>query len=103
MLRRRDESQKLSFTDISASDFSAEARGYCQEQFMAEIHARTPEGQTLIGVEVFRRIYEIIGFPRLVAFSRLWGIRSLLDWAYQIWAKNRLALTGRQCECACEA
>jgi predicted DCC family thiol-disulfide oxidoreductase YuxK len=102
MLRRRDRAQQLSFTDISAPGFSAEARGYSHERLMAEMHARTPEGETLVGVEVFRRIYDSLGFSRLVAISRLWGLRTLLDWGYSVWAKNRLALTGRRCEGVCE-
>jgi predicted DCC family thiol-disulfide oxidoreductase YuxK len=101
MLGRKDKAGALSFTDISASTFRAEERGFSQARLMAEIHAVTPEGKTLVGVEVFRQMYERVGFPRLVALSRLWGLRDLLGWAYKVWAKNRLTLTGRRCDATC--
>jgi len=51
---------------------------------------------------VFRRLYTAIGFGPLVSLTRLPGVRQLLDVAYDVFAKNRLRLTGRCVDGACE-
>lgn len=95
LIRRRDHDQKIVFTDISAPDFEAEALGKSHDELMAEIHGRLPDGTWLRGVEVFRRVYEAIGFRSLVRLSRLPGISLALDVGYGLFARNRLRLTGR--------
>ncbi len=62
---------------------------------MSRIHGRDPMGNWCIGVEVFRRLYTAAGFHKAVWVSRLPLIRSLLDVAYVVFAKNRLRITGR--------
>jgi len=69
---------------------------------MARIHARTSDGTWMQGVEVFRRLYTAVGFGALVAPTRLPGIAQLLDLGYRWFAKNRLRLTGRCADGACE-
>jgi predicted DCC family thiol-disulfide oxidoreductase YuxK len=95
MLRRRDAHNRIRFTDIAAPHFDARALGVTFETLMQRIHARLPSGEMIEGVEVFRRLYDAVGFRRLVAVSRWPVIRSLLDVAYTLFAKNRLRLTGR--------
>lgn len=95
LIRSRDREGRILFTNIAAQEFSAEARGFSEQQLMSEIHALLPDGTHLVGVEVFRRMYELIGFGSLVSMTRLWGVRQGLDSVYQLWAKNRLRLTGR--------
>ncbi|MBX3438931.1 MAG: DUF393 domain-containing protein [Planctomycetaceae bacterium] len=97
MLRRRDRHQRIRFTDIAAPDFDAAATGKTLHQLMAEIHGRLPDGTIISGVEVFRRLYTAIGCRTLAAAMRLPGISRLLDWGYQVFARSRLKLTGRQC------
>ncbi len=46
-------------------------------------------------MEVFRHLYAAVGFRRLVAISRWFGISHLLELGYHLFAKNRLRLTGR--------
>jgi len=94
-LRRRDRRGRIRFTDISSPDFAAASVGKTDDALMAQIHARLPDGTWLQGVEVFRRLYAAIGFARLVFVSRLPLISQLLDWAYPVFARNRLRLTGR--------
>ena len=62
---------------------------------MAQIHARLPDGSWLTGVEVFRQLYQDLGFRRLVAISRWPGIAQGLTAGYRLFARNRLRLTGR--------
>lgn len=95
MLRRLDRKQKIRFTDIAAPDFDADAVGLSYRALMDRIHGRLPSGEIIEGVEVFRRLYAAVGFGPLVAATRLWGIRHLLDKAYAMFAANRLRLTGR--------
>ena len=95
VLQRRDVGGRIRFTDIAAVDFSPEAYGRSQQDFMDRIQGRLPNGAWIEGVEVFRRLYELVGFKRLVWVSRLPVISQLLGVAYDLFAKNRLRLTGR--------
>ena len=65
------------------------------QDFMDEIHGRLPDGQWITGVEVFRRLYAAVGLGPLVSLTRLPGISHGLEAGYQVFAKNRLRLTGR--------
>lgn len=101
LLRRLDRRGRVRFTDIAAPDFDLAAAGVPWEKLMERIHARLADGTLVDGVEVFRRIYAAIGFPRLAALSRLPGISHLLDLAYRWFAANRMRLTGRCADGAC--
>ncbi|QQR88722.1 MAG: DUF393 domain-containing protein [Myxococcales bacterium] len=93
--KRRNTHGQVKFTDIAAPDFNAESYGLSQSELMDKIHARLPSGEILVGVEVFRQMYTLLGFPRLVALSRLAGVETALNWSYGKFAKNRLKWTGR--------
>jgi predicted DCC family thiol-disulfide oxidoreductase YuxK len=101
MLRRRDRDRNIRFTNIAAQGFDAAAVGLDARTLMQRIHGRLPNGQVIEGVEVFRRLYDAVGFRRLVAASRAPGVAQLLDAAYALFAKNRLRLTGRCDAAAC--
>jgi predicted DCC family thiol-disulfide oxidoreductase YuxK len=98
-LRKRDRRGQLRFTDIAAAGFDAPAvTGRSLADLMDRIHGRLPDGTMVEGVEVFRRLYGALGFAgvdRLVSWSRAPVIAWLLDWAYRVFARNRLRLTGR--------
>jgi len=97
MLQRRDRKQRIRFTDISAAGFDPASIGLDHAALMAKIHARLPNGELIEGVEVFRRLYEAVGFGFAVSVSRAPGVSQMLDVAYRVFARNRLRLTGR-CE-----
>jgi predicted DCC family thiol-disulfide oxidoreductase YuxK len=96
-LRRLDRKQQICFTDIAAPSGAARAHSFGLEraELMARIHGRTAAGQIVEGVEVFRQLYGAVGFEKLVGLTRLPGVRSVLDAAYTVFAKNRLRLTRR--------
>jgi predicted DCC family thiol-disulfide oxidoreductase YuxK len=94
-LRRWDRREKIRFTDIDASEFQAIQVGKSQEELMAQMHGRLPDGHWVRGVEVFRRLYTAVGFGPLVVLSRWPIISHLLDLGYVVFARNRLRLTGR--------
>jgi predicted DCC family thiol-disulfide oxidoreductase YuxK len=102
MLRRLDEAGRIRFTDITSPQFDASALGLDQATLMATIHGRLANGQLVRGVEVFRQLYAAVGFRRAVALSRVPGVSHLLDLAYAVFAKNRLRLTGRCVDGACD-
>lgn len=93
--RRWDQQHQIRFTNIDAPDFQAIDYGKTQDEFMAQMHGRLVDGTWVRGVEVFRRLYSIIGWKMLVAVSRWPIISQLLDLGYAVYAKNRLRLTGR--------
>jgi predicted DCC family thiol-disulfide oxidoreductase YuxK len=98
MLQRLDRKARIRFTDIAARDFDPASTGMSMTDLMARIHGRLlPSGEHIEGVEVFRRLYEAVGLGPVVAATRLWGVRQLLDAGYRTFAANRLRLTGR-CE-----
>jgi predicted DCC family thiol-disulfide oxidoreductase YuxK len=94
-LRRLDRHSRIRLTDIAAPHFNASLLGLTQDDLLARIHARLPDGRLIEGVEVFRRAYTAIGLGPLVALSRLPGVSSLLDLLYTGFARNRLRFTGR--------
>lgn len=101
-LRRWDRRGRIRFTDIAAEDFSAVGLGLDQDRLMAEIHGRLPDGTWIRGVEVFRRLYAAVGYPRFAAATRWPGVAQALELGYRAFARNRLRWTGR-CEAACKA
>lgn len=108
LLRRMDKQDRILFTDIAAKGFDAAAYGKDHETLMAEIHGRVPsEGGArlnwVVGVDVFRHLYSIVGFGWAVKATKLPGVRQLMDVGYRFFAKYRLPLTGRKCDAgACE-
>ena len=95
MLRRWDRQARIRFTDIDAEGFQPESYGKSLAELMAQMHARLPDGNWIVGVEVFRRLYSATGLGWLVALTRLPILSHSLDAAYWLFAKNRLRLTGR--------
>ena len=93
--------RRIRFTNIASPKFQPAEYGRTMNQLMAEIHGRLPDGNWIIGVEVFRRLYSAIGFGWLVWPTRLPVIRHLADWGYAVFARNRLKWTGR-CTSECD-
>ena len=102
LLRRLDKRERIRFVDIAAEAFDRSSVGVTWEALMDRIHARLPDGTIVEGVEVFRRLYAAVGFGPLVALTRLPGVAQVLDLGYRWFAKNRLRLTGRCADGACE-
>ena len=102
MLKRLDWRDRIVFTDIAAPGFDPDDVGLSMAELMDRIHGRIPDGSTIEGVEVFRRLYAAIGLGPLVALTRLPGISHALDWGYRVFAKNRLKWTGRCTDDVCQ-
>lgn len=100
-LRWMDRRERIAYVDIAEPGFDPAARGLdrTREELMAHIHGRTPEGEWVTGVEVFRRLYAAVGFGPLVALTRVGPVDAALRSAYEVFARNRLKWTGRDEAC----
>ncbi len=96
-LKKRDTGRGLvAFVDIADDQYNAAANGGVDfETAMGRIHAVLPDGTVIQNVEVFRRVYEVLGMGWIYAATQWPIIGPLVDWIYEIWADWRLALTGR--------
>ena len=96
-LKKRDAGRGLvAFVDIADASYTPAAHGGVDfETAMGRIHAVLPDGTVIKNVEVFRRVYEILGMGWIYAVTKLPVIGAVVDRLYEIWADWRLALTGR--------
>jgi len=96
-LKKRDSGRGLvTFVDIADDNYIPEAHGGIDfETAMGRIHAVLPDGTIIKNVEVFRRVYEILGMGWIYAITKLPIISVIADRLYGIWADWRLTLTGR--------
>ncbi len=96
-LQKRDAGRGLvAFVDIAQDAYDPVAHGGVEfETAMGRIHAVLPDGQVIKNVEVFRRVYEVLGMGWVYAITQVPGLGAIADGLYGIWAEQRLALTGR--------
>jgi predicted DCC family thiol-disulfide oxidoreductase YuxK len=96
-LRKRDAGRGLVvFVDIADENYNPQEHGGIDyETAMGRIHAIVTDGTAVKNVEVFRRVYEILGMGWIYAATKLPIIGAIVDAVYEIWADWRLFLTGR--------
>ncbi|MEL6382036.1 MAG: DUF393 domain-containing protein [Cyanobacteria bacterium J06626_18] len=96
-LQKKDAGRGLvDFVDIADDGYSPAANGGVDfATAMGRIHAVLPDGTVIKNVEVFRRIYSILGIGWMYAPTRWPLIGPLVDKLYDIWADWRLQVTGR--------
>jgi predicted DCC family thiol-disulfide oxidoreductase YuxK len=96
-LQRRDGGRGLvAFVDIADDNYDPAAHGGVDfETAMGRIHAVLPDGTVIRNVEVFRRVYEVLGMGWVYALTKLPVVGAIADWLYGVWADYRLVLTGR--------
>ena len=87
---------RVRYTDIAKPEFNAlEQTGLSFDDLMAEIHGRLPSGEVVVGMDVFRNLYGAVGWGFVMAPTGWPGLRVFFDFAYRLFARNRLRLTGR--------
>lgn len=96
-LSKRDINHKIRFTDLNSPDYNPAEHGNVQfSAGMRKIRAVIRSDNTVVtGVEVFRKTYEAIGLGWVFQLTKLPGIGALADTVYDLWAENRLRITGR--------
>lgn len=102
-LKRLDRHDRILFTNIASAKFDAGDYDLTMDELMAEIHGLLPDGRTVKGVEVFRRLYDAVGFGGVVAITRMKPVAATLELGYRWFAKHRLKLTGRCDDTSCQA
>ena len=96
-LRKQDAGQGLvEFVDIAELDYNPQEHGGIDyETAMGRIHAVLSDGTIVKNVEVFRRVYQILGIGWIYAATKLPVIGAIANALYEIWADWRLFLTRR--------
>lgn len=95
-LQKRDINHRIRFTDLSSPSYNPVEHGNVSfERGMRKIRAVLPDKTVVTGVEVFRRTYEAIGLGWMFEITKLPLIGTAADALYDLWAENRLRLTGR--------
>lgn len=96
-LQKRDAGRGLvAFVDIADPAYRPEANGGVDfATAMGRIHAVLADGTVIKNVEVFRRVYDILGMGWVYAATRWPILGPGVDWLYALWADWRLKLTGR--------
>merc|ERR1712232_89992 len=73
-----------------------ECGGVTFEDGMRHIHAVTRNGEVISGMDVFRRVYTVVGMEWVYTVTTLPLVGGLFDWLYDIWAEYRLKLMDRE-------
>jgi predicted DCC family thiol-disulfide oxidoreductase YuxK len=95
-LRKRDVENKIQFTDLNSPDYDPAAHGNVTfSSGMRKIRAILPDNRVVTGVEVFRQVYAAIGLGWMFEMTNVPIIGKVADAVYDLWAENRLRLTGR--------
>ena len=95
-LQKRDIHERIRFTDLSDPSYNPAEHGNVQfADGMRKLRAVMPNGRVITGMEVFRETYEAIGLGWVFHLTRMPIIHELADTVYDLWAENRLRITGR--------
>ncbi|MGJ8637375.1 MAG: thiol-disulfide oxidoreductase DCC family protein [Phycisphaerales bacterium] len=65
-----------------------------QAQLATSLHTRTPDGSIHSGPEAIRQAFTVLGRRHSASWTALPIIKPIVDWCYQIFAKNRLRWFG---------
>lgn len=101
LLERLNRRGALAFEDISSPSLDASRYGVSREELLGVIHGVFPDGRVVRKMEVFRQAYSAVGLGWLTVPTGWPVLRSVFDWGYEWFARNRIAighLFGRRCE-----
>jgi len=91
-LKKRDAGRGwVKFADIADNSYTPEEHGGVDfEMAMGRIHAVLADGTVIKNVEVFRRVYEILGMGWIYAATEWPIIGAIVDRLYGIWVNLSL-------------
>ena len=95
LMKLLNRKERLQFIDFADPSYRAADHGLNQCELGRVIHARWSDGTVITGVEVFREMWNVVGFGFLARVSRQPTINKLLVKAYAWFSRNRLRLSGR--------
>ncbi len=90
LLRRMDRRHGIHVTNIAARKFDAGIFDKSMKELIAEIHARTPDGTWLKGMDAFRLLSSYVGLGPLVFLTQIPVVRMLSNASYRWIAKRML-------------
>lgn len=96
MIAKMDTKGRVKFTDIEDAEFDPtkpENANISYETAIANIHAVTSNGDILVGVPVFKAMYNAVGLGFLFAFTRFEILCKITDALYSVFAKYRTILS----------
>ena len=97
--RRRDQSHKLDFVDISAAGFDAAKFGLDADKVKQHLHAQDKNGQVKTGVDSFVLIWQELGiFQPMVFLATTAPFRQALKIGYSAFAVLRPLLPKKKCD-----
>lgn len=99
--KRMDENPEyeglVALTNLHAPDYDPElCGGVVFEDGMRHIHAVTRDGEVIAGMDVFRRIYSIVGMQWVYEITTLPFVGAFFDWLYDWFSEYRLKAAGRE-------
>ena len=96
-MKRLDKQQKIKWVDISRDQAALDAAGLGYQETMDRIHVKQADGSMITGVSGFLVVWaQLPYFRRLVPIiKRVPFLQRGLEWAYVLFAKYRLKLTGK--------
>lgn len=97
-LRHDPAQQCLLHIDISDPAFDPATIGTTRETLLAAIHARTPDGRLLKGMDAVRCAYKALGRGWWLGPTGWPVIRPIADFLYRVLARNRHRFGRTGCE-----
>lgn len=96
-LQKKDAGRGIvKFTDIDDLGYRPEDNGGVDfKTAMGRIHAVLADGTVVKNVEVFQKTYDALGIGWIYAITKWPVIGPLVDKVYDLWADQRLTVTGR--------
>jgi predicted DCC family thiol-disulfide oxidoreductase YuxK len=97
-LQKKDAGRgRVKFTDIAELDYNPDENGGVDfETAMGRIHAVRADGTVVKNVAVFQEVYEALGIGWMYAPTKWPVVGPVVNKIYDLWADQRLAVTGRQ-------
>ena len=92
-LAQRDVARQLDFINIAVPGFDATHYGTTMAALNAELHAVTPEGKLLIGIDCMIPLYQAVGLGWRVWPMTLRVTQPFWRMAYRWFARNRYTIS----------
>lgn len=99
--KRMDENPQyqglVAFTNLHDPDYDPDlCGGVVFEDGMRHIHAVTRDGEVIAGMDVFRRVYSVVGMQWVYEITTLPLVGEFFDWLYDWFSEYRLRAAGRE-------
>ncbi len=97
-MKKLDKAGKIRWVDISKDQEALKKAGLTYQQTMARLHVLDEQQQVLSGIQGFIQVWKQLPFYRHLAImvERIPLLLPIMEYCYQIFARYRLTLTGKQ-------